>query len=408
MSAILRAPFPWFGGKSRVAPIVWDRFGDCRNYVEPFAGSLAVLLGRPSEPKVETVNDLDCYLANFWRALQHDPDQVAHYADSPVNEADLHARHRWLVATGAERVDRLRTDPEYFDAKVAGWWVWGQCLWIGSGWCKPVGVAHANGTRRELDWAQRPDLSAANGRGMQTSQQRMRADRNGGRTGVLTANKRPRTPKGGSTGVHQLWEKRPELKRGGKGVHRTVEQMPASPGNTTSAGPGVLSDAAKFWDGRGNAARNARGVQTELGGGVHGYLNALSDRLRRVRVCCGDWSRILGPAVTTCIGRTAVFLDPPYHDPGKGRSRVYNHDEAQLFEAVLAWAVENGDNPQLRIALCGYEGAHTFPAGWIEVPWKASGGYGNSDKGRANRNRERIWFSPHCLSPDQHQLAGIL
>jgi hypothetical protein len=30
---ILKAPFPWFGGKSRVAEIVWDRFGDVPNYV---------------------------------------------------------------------------------------------------------------------------------------------------------------------------------------------------------------------------------------------------------------------------------------------------------------------------------------------------------------------------------------
>lgn len=43
-----------------MAHIVWSHFGDVRNYVEPFAGSLAVLLGRPTEPKIETVNDLDC------------------------------------------------------------------------------------------------------------------------------------------------------------------------------------------------------------------------------------------------------------------------------------------------------------------------------------------------------------
>jgi site-specific DNA-adenine methylase len=41
---MLKAPFPWFGGKSRVADIVWDRFGDVANYVEPFFGSGAVLL----------------------------------------------------------------------------------------------------------------------------------------------------------------------------------------------------------------------------------------------------------------------------------------------------------------------------------------------------------------------------
>ena len=74
----LKAPFPWFGGKSRCAHIVWDRFGDVKNYIEPFAGSLAVLLGRPHPPHVETVNDLDCYVANFWRAVQYFPNDVTY------------------------------------------------------------------------------------------------------------------------------------------------------------------------------------------------------------------------------------------------------------------------------------------------------------------------------------------
>ena len=92
----MKSPFPWFGGKSRVAVDVWARFGDVPNYVEPFAGSLAVLLGRPHAPKIETVNDLDGYVANFWRAMTKDPEAVAHHADNPVNECDLHARHAWL------------------------------------------------------------------------------------------------------------------------------------------------------------------------------------------------------------------------------------------------------------------------------------------------------------------------
>lgn len=44
---MLRAPFPWFGGKRKVAEEVWRRFGRVENYVEPFFGSGAVLLGRP-------------------------------------------------------------------------------------------------------------------------------------------------------------------------------------------------------------------------------------------------------------------------------------------------------------------------------------------------------------------------
>lgn len=83
---ILRAPFPWFGGKSSVADLVWSRLGDCPNYVEPFAGSLATLLNRTGwsgegwqdgQNRIETVNDKDAYLANFWRAIQADPDGVA-------------------------------------------------------------------------------------------------------------------------------------------------------------------------------------------------------------------------------------------------------------------------------------------------------------------------------------------
>jgi len=135
----LKAPFPWFGGKSRVAAEVWARFGEVKNYVEPFAGSLAVLLGRPHAPGIETVNDLDGYVANFWRAMTKDPEAVAAFADWPVNECDLHARHIWLVNQKERFVPRLMGDPDFYDAKIAGWWVWGLCSWIGGGWCSGDG-----------------------------------------------------------------------------------------------------------------------------------------------------------------------------------------------------------------------------------------------------------------------------
>lgn len=90
-------PFPWFGGKRDVAPQVWDALGNVSHYVEPFFGSGAVLLRRPHSAKFETVNDVDGLLANFWRAVRADPLAVAHHADWPCNEADLHARHVWLV-----------------------------------------------------------------------------------------------------------------------------------------------------------------------------------------------------------------------------------------------------------------------------------------------------------------------
>jgi site-specific DNA-adenine methylase len=136
----LQAPFPYFGGKSRVAAEIWKRFGDVQNYVEPFFGSGAVLLARPTPfSGPETVNDADGFLVNFWRAIKAAPDEVAEWADWPVSEADLHARHYWLITEGRNRLARILGDPDGYDAKIAGWWVWGLCCWIGGGWCSGNG-----------------------------------------------------------------------------------------------------------------------------------------------------------------------------------------------------------------------------------------------------------------------------
>ena len=134
----LRAPFPYFGGKGCVAKLVWRAFGDVKQYIEPFAGSAAVLLEAPAPASLEVVNDVNRYVANFWRCVKYQPEATAREADYPVSHIDLDARHRWLTAP--ERVaelDAQLADPEWpGDVRIAGWWVWGQCAWIGSGWCE--------------------------------------------------------------------------------------------------------------------------------------------------------------------------------------------------------------------------------------------------------------------------------
>lgn len=135
----LKAPFPYFGGKSAVADVVWRALGDTPNYVEPFFGSGAVFLSRPHPHRIATLNDADGLLCNFWRALKHDPGGVTEWASDPIHECDLHARHAWLVGQRGSITARLEGDPDWYDAKSAGWWVWGISSWIGGGWCSGDG-----------------------------------------------------------------------------------------------------------------------------------------------------------------------------------------------------------------------------------------------------------------------------
>ena len=101
-------------------------------------------------------------------------------------------------------------------------------------------------------------------------------------------------------------------------------------------------------------------------------------------------------------GLTGVFLDPPYSEEADRNETLYATEDLDCAHAVREWAIEWGNDPRMRIALCGYAGEHAMPDSWDEVPWKARGGYGSQGNGagRDNSNRERIWFSPHCEKPD--------
>jgi hypothetical protein len=122
-------------------------------------------------------------------------------------------------------------------------------------------------------------------------------------------------------------------------------------------------------------------------------------------VCCGEWDRILGTSPTTQLGVTAVFLDPPYSNEADRNMSLYAEESGTVAHDVRAWCETNGDNPLLRIALCGYAGeGHDVLTdhGWTAVPWKASGGYGSQGAGdNVNATREVVWFSPHCLQPTE-------
>lgn len=339
----MKAPFPWFGGKRRVAPDVWAALGDVDHYVEPFAGSLAVLLERPTEPRTETVNDADAYVCNVWRAITADPDAVADAADWPVNETDLFARHLWLVNEGRDRmIAGLEADPDWYDAQIAGWWLWGIASWIGSGWCTGDGP-----------WCLDPD---------------------GGRP----AKHDPSPDR--DTGVSR---RRPHLGNTGQGVNRTEGVSRQLPSLGSGQGVNRLTERA----------------------GIHDYMGALAARLRHVRVCNGDWSRIVTPGALTHGATVGVFLDPPYLGDVRNKN-IYACDDYTIANDVRDWCLANGDNPRYRIVLAGYEPEHDhlIPDTWRRIEWSASVAYSTAaaaarqDGTHINRHLERLWLSPGCLT----------
>jgi hypothetical protein len=132
----LLAPFPWFGGKRKVAADVWARLGSPKQYIEPFCGSAAILLAAPSVASLEVVGDMNGFIANFWRAVKYQPGRVAEWADYPVSHIDQGARHVWLHRRRETLAEGLADAEWPGDAQAAGWWLWGQCSWIGSGWAE--------------------------------------------------------------------------------------------------------------------------------------------------------------------------------------------------------------------------------------------------------------------------------
>ena len=87
-TAELKAPFVWFGGKRRVADLVWSALGDVDQYVEPFAGSLAVRLARHDAHDITQTDKYDAQI----RTLTNKLHAILVYKArplSPITEAEL-------------------------------------------------------------------------------------------------------------------------------------------------------------------------------------------------------------------------------------------------------------------------------------------------------------------------------
>jgi hypothetical protein len=393
--ADLKAPWPYFGGKRKAAGLIWARLGRVRNYIEPFGGTAAVLLARPDPPQIETasdpsrlvdnfrraahpergdpaavadalceiLNDADPHIANLWRSIREAPEETAAWADNPVDESFLQAVHRYLILgdDAARFRERVRDDMDYFDARRAGLWAWGACTWIGSGWCRvPSDESRAA--------AEPPDKlpRLVGGR---------RGDTYYGDLGV-NAGKRPALCNGST--------------RSGPGVHRRSHRP-------------QLADA--YSRGRGVHSHDEAETCQERREWLVDWFRQLRDRLRLVRVCCGDWRRVCGsPSVTTRLGLTGIFFDPPYSSKSGRTKDIYGVDSLTVAHDVQDYCLKHGDDPGFRIVLAGLAGeGHEVleEHGWTVVPWTSQGGYGNrTSAGKERAKREQLWCSPHTLRGD--------
>lgn len=92
-------PMAYYGGKTRLAAKIAALLPPHEHYVEPFAGSLAVLLAKKPS-RMETVNDLDDLLMTFWKVLRDKPAELA-------RECALtpHSRSEYLAARSANLED---------------------------------------------------------------------------------------------------------------------------------------------------------------------------------------------------------------------------------------------------------------------------------------------------------------
>ena len=415
MQGPLQAPFPYFGGKRRAAGLVWERFGNVYSYVEPFAGSAAVLLACPYGPRPrEVLNDRDAWIANFWRALQHDPTGLAEIADHPTHHIELIARRKAITESRADLAQAMVDDPDHYDVKTAGYWVWVLSNMIGSFRENGRGVPNisplsgGNGVaatkrRSPVDIPHIP--TGAGGQGISST----RAD-----LGIPQAN-------GFGMGCSELRRGTPATERprmaiasGGQGVAATRATEMARPRiPTESAGMGV------------SMSRSHTPVPGEAEARWVPWFNALADRLEKTIVLCTGWEKcmsptVLGQGVKAVEGgwSTGLFLDPPYSTDE--RAICYMEDSKDIAGDVEAWCLSYddrlggvpGDLPRLKICVAGYQGEYPAldAAGWECVEWKRAAGMEVSGKNPTAKKRQEVLYfnQAACQSHSkQPNLPGI-
>jgi DNA adenine methylase len=100
----VKPPLAYFGAKVGIARRIVALLPPHEHYVEPFAGSLAVLLAK-RPVSLETVNDVDGDLMTFWRVLRDDPAGLERACElTPHSRAE----HQASFLPAADDLERAR------------------------------------------------------------------------------------------------------------------------------------------------------------------------------------------------------------------------------------------------------------------------------------------------------------
>lgn len=106
----MKAIFPYFGAKNNAAGWLVSLFPEHRVYLEPYAGSAAVLFAKPPS-RHEIINDRNRALVTFFRVLREQPDDL-----EAVLRLTPYARDEYLAA----KLD----EPGIDDVELARrWWI---------------------------------------------------------------------------------------------------------------------------------------------------------------------------------------------------------------------------------------------------------------------------------------------
>ena len=141
--------------------------------------------------------------------------------------------------------------------------------------------------------------------------------------------------------------------------------------------------------------RLSNGTPMAVREGLRVRLLAVRDKLSMAAIINRSWEFAVRPAglyLTRAYDKyptpRAVFLDPPYKSRWQG---IYKGQVPQVAHDSYAWAVQNGDNPRLRVAYCCGSDDFECPDGWTTIGPHQYPGCRNENEG------EVIYFSPACL-----------